>query len=65
MVEVVKEYPDLKDYDVSEVTLTESDFSNVYEVTYKDVKTKTETTITVRTDKEGEKVTIDDIESDE
>ena len=53
MTEVVAEYPDLKDYEVSEVTLTESDYSNVYEVTYKSDKTKVETTITVRTDKEG------------
>ena len=28
LTEVVAEYPDLKDYEISEVTLTESDFSN-------------------------------------
>lgn len=65
LTEVVAEYPDLKDYDIGEVTLTESDFSNVYEITYISETTKSETTITVRTDKEGSKVTIDNIESEE
>ena len=35
LTEVVHEYPELTSEEISEVTLIESDFSNVYEVTYK------------------------------
>lgn len=36
----------------------------MFEITYTEVKTKKETTITVRTDKKGEKVTIEDVWSE-
>lgn len=60
---VTKEYPAFKDFPITEVTLVESDFSDVFEITYQG-KTG-EITVTVRSDKEGNVVTIDNVESSE
>jgi hypothetical protein len=43
------------------VTLVESDFSDVFEITYKGETS--EITLTVRSDKDGKVITIDDVES--
>lgn len=62
LVKILSEYPLLKKYNITEVTLTESDYSNLFEVTYTNPVTSQETTVTVRTDLEGKQITIDDIE---
>lgn len=58
---VLVDYPLLEKQNITEITLTESDYSDVFEITYTEATTKKETTITVRTDKKGEKVTIEDV----
>lgn len=60
---VVTEYPLLKKQNITEVTLTESDYSDVFEITYTDETTKMETTVTVRSDKKGNNMTIEDVDS--
>jgi len=59
----VKEYPSLKGFPITDVTLVESDFSDIFEITYKGETG--EITVTVRSDKDGNVVTIDDVESTE
>jgi len=47
---VLLEYPLLKKHNVTEIRLTESEYSNVFQVTYSDNLTKQQTTVTVRSD---------------
>ena len=53
MSTIKEEYPLLENEGITEITLTESDFSNVFEVVYTNPSSKVETVITVRTDVEG------------
>lgn len=65
LTEVTTTYPLLENSDIAEITLTEGDLNNVYEITYKDKTTGEETTMTVRSDKEGGNVVIEDVSSGE
>ncbi len=59
------EYPLLRKYNLTEITLTESEYSNLFEVTYTNQLTKEETTIIVRTDLQGTSITIEDIKTNQ
>lgn len=63
--EVVSQYPALVNYVVEEITLIESDFNNVYEITYVNQTTLLEVTVSVHCDKDGQSIVIDDVETGE
>ncbi len=58
---VLVEYPLFKKYNITEISLTESDFSNEFEITYTNTATNQETTVIVRTDVDGKTITIEDL----
>jgi hypothetical protein len=47
--------PLIQQYNISQITLTQNDYSNVYQLTYSD---QAATTITVRSDKLGNNITV-------
>jgi len=60
---ILVEYPLLKNYNLTEITLTESDYSNLFKVTYANRLTKEQNIIIVRTDLQGKTFTIEDIQT--
>lgn len=62
---ITTQYPLLKKQNVTQVKVIESSLSDTFEVTYTDSKTNISTTITTNSDKEGQTITIENIDTKE
>lgn len=62
---ITTQYPLLKKYNITQVKVIESSLTDTFQVTYADSKTNTSTTITISSDKQGEKVVVEDINTEE
>lgn len=60
---ITANYPLLKKYDLSQLTLRESALSDIFEVTYHDTTTNVLSTITTIADKEAKTITVQNIET--